>query len=68
MSVIHLKDEEPTHFLVDSKGDIYQVSKEIADAYALVRPRMSATIDHIDTATNTIWFGTPLPSEVKVDA
>ena len=54
------------HFLSDSKGDLYQVSEEIAENYAQLHPRSTAIVDHVDTKTNTIWFTNPLPKEVKV--
>ena len=63
-----MKSQDPRHFLVDSKGDMYEVSKEIADAYALVHSRATATVDHVNPKTKTIYFSTPLPKEVKADA
>ena len=68
MSKIYLKSDDPRHFLCDSKGDLYEVSAELADAYAASHPRMTATVDRIDAATNTIWFSNPVPKEVKADA
>lgn len=65
MSKVFLKSDDPRHFLVDSNGDMYEVSKEIADLYATIRPRHSATIDHVDVETNTIWLTSALPDKVK---
>ena len=68
MSKIHLKSENPRHFLSDSSGDLYEVSKEIADQYAKFCPRTTATVDRVDVENKTIWFTNPLPKEVKADA
>ena len=59
---------EPRHFLMDSKGDLFEVSEELAEQYAKAHSRGTITVDHIDKKTNTIWFSSPLPKEVKVDA
>lgn len=67
MSKIFMKDQAPAHFLVDSDGNLYQVSKEIAEKYAAAYPGASAVVDHVDTKTNTIWFTSPLPAEVASD-
>ena len=68
MSKIYLADHETRHFLSDSNGDLYAVSKEIADKYAAIHPRETAVIERVDPETNTIWFTSPLPKEVKADA
>lgn len=65
MSKIYLTSENPRHFLVDSKGDLYEVSKGLAEVHAKLRTRSIATVDHIDKETNTIWFSSPLPKEVE---
>ena len=68
MSKIFFADRETRHFISDSKGDLYEVSKEIADKYAALNPHQTAVIDRVDKETNTIWFTSPLPKEVKADA
>ena len=65
MSRIFFKSEDPQHFLVDSKGDMYEVSEEFAAIHADLHPRSIATVDHIDKEAKTIWFTSPLPAEVK---
>jgi hypothetical protein len=65
MSRIFFKSEDPQHFLVDSKGDMYEVSEELAAIHADLHPRSIATVDHIDKEAKTIWFTSPLPAEVK---
>jgi hypothetical protein len=65
MSRILFKSEDPRHFLVDSKGDMYEISEELATMHADLHPRSIATVDHIDKETKTIWFTSPLPPEVK---
>lgn len=64
MSVVHLTTHDPKHFLVDSSGDMWEVSKEIAKFF----PRASATVESIDIPNKTIYFSSPLPKEVKADA
>lgn len=66
MSRIFLKSETPTHFLVDDKGDLYQVSEFLAEQHKALHPRTTVAVDHIDKETNTIWFSAPLPAKVKV--
>ena len=67
MSTIYFKSHDPKHFLIDSKGGLYEVSEEIAEAHKKVNPKSTATVSHIDKDTNTIWFSSPLPPEVKAD-
>jgi hypothetical protein len=67
LSKIFLKDEDPQWFLMDSKGDLYQVSEEIAKRNSDIHPHGTAVVDHVDTKTNTIWFSNPLPKEVKAE-
>ena len=65
MSNIFLHDEEPQHFLMDSKGDLYQVSEELAKEHSVSRG--TVTVSRIDKETNTIYFCSPLPDEVKAE-
>jgi len=67
MSQIFMKSANPLHFLVDSKGDMYEVSAELAELHKDLHPSHIATVDHIDKATNTIWFSSPLPKEVNAN-
>ena len=67
MSNIFLASQEPHYFLTDSKGDLYEVSEEIAKRHESRDPQFVAVIDHVDTETNTIWFTSPLPKEVKAN-
>ena len=63
--MIHFTSEDPRNFLVDSKGDLYEVSEELAEMHKNLHPSAIATVDHIDKETKTIWFTSPLPKEVK---
>ena len=67
MSSIFFADHDTHHFITDSKGDLYQVSKEIADKYATLYPKSVAVVQSVDKESNTIWFASPLPNEVKAD-
>ena len=67
MSRIFMKSEVPHHFLVDSKGDMYEVSEELAELHKTLHPSHMVTVDHIDKATNTIYFSSPLPKEVSAN-
>lgn len=64
MSTVHFQSERPRHFLTDSRGDMYEVSEEIAVNYASMFPKNSVQVDHVDPETNTVWFSSP--GEVKV--
>ena len=57
MSKIYLTSQEPHHFLMDSKGDLYEVSEEIAQRHS--EPTCVMVVDHVDADTNTIYFSSP---------
>jgi hypothetical protein len=67
MSMIHFANQETRHFLIDSKGDLYEVSKEIAEKHSQIHPKETAVVSSIDEKTNTIWFESPLPKSVRAD-
>jgi hypothetical protein len=60
-------DQPEQHFLMDSKGDLYQVSEELAEAHAKLYPQSTAVVSEVDTKTNTIYFTSPLPAKVKAE-
>lgn len=64
MSKIYFRSESPMHFLVDSKGDLYEVSEELAKRHADLHPSSKAVVERIDEKTNTIYFTSPLPESV----
>ena len=64
---MRLSDQSTQHFISDSKGDLYQVSEEIANKYAALNPQEVAVVDHIDKETNTIWFTSPIPERVNAE-
>ena len=67
MSQIFMTSGDPRHFLMDSKGDLYEVSEELAQQFAEARPSAAIVVDHVDPKTNTIWFKNPLPKEVTAE-
>lgn len=65
MTTVHFTTENPRHFICDSKGELYEVSEEIAITYEALHPATTVHVDHVDEDTNTIWFHGPLPKEVQ---
>ncbi len=61
--VCQFKDQETVHLiLVD--GEWLVVGEEVAENYAAFSPQHKVTIDYVDPATNTLYFSSPLPSDV----
>lgn len=58
-------DGETVHFLMSKDGELYLTNEEIVNKVTAGSQRGSATIDHIDEKTNTIYFTSLFPKGVN---
>jgi hypothetical protein len=65
--ICQFRDDTEVNFFRGKDGKYYLVEGPIPESmnYLLPEPLGSATIESIDLETNTIWFKSAIPSEVK---